>query len=262
MDPLKHSKMPALFLGHGNPMNALESNLFSKTWKLLGKSIAQPKAILAISAHWETRGTSVTAMERPSTLHDFGNFPQALFDVQYPAKGDPPLAQKIQSLITQTPVKLDYDWGLDHGTWSLLTHMFPEANIPVLQLSLNRNLSSEDHYKIGQELKQLRDEGILILGSGNIVHNLSRMSSDPKDKPFDWAMEFDDKIKRLLLEGNHLGILGFESLGEIARMSVPTLEHFLPLIYIIALQEKDDRITFPTEGMDLKAISMRGAMLS
>ena len=262
MKTSQYPKIQGLFLGHGSPMNAIENNPFSNAWELLGKSITQPKAILAISAHWETHGTYITAVDQPRTIHDFGNFPQALFDMQYPAKGDAQLVQRIQSLITRTQVKLDYDWGLDHGTWCLLTRMFPEANVPVLQLSLNRNLSMEDHYHIGQELKPLRDEGVLILGSGNIVHNLSKMSLDPKSKPFDWAIEFDARIKQFLLKGNHQAILDFESLGNIARLSVPTPEHFLPLIYIIALQETEENITFPVEGMVSGSISMRGAMIS
>ncbi len=255
-------KMPALFLGHGSPMNALENNSFSKTWELLGKSITQPKAILAVSAHWETRGTYVTAMEHPRTIHDFGNFPQALFDIQYPAKGDLELAQKIQSIITKTQVELDYNWGLDHGTWSLLTQMFPNADIPVLQLSLNRDLSPKEHYEIGRELRLLKSEGILVLGSGNIVHNLSKMNLDPRSKPFDWAVKFDEKIKQSLLESDHQAVVEYESLGEVARLSAPTPEHFLPLLYIIALQETEERVTFPVEGVVSGAISMRGVMVS
>jgi 4,5-DOPA dioxygenase extradiol len=254
--------MPALFLGHGSPMNVIETNIFTKSWQALGKSLPRPKAILSISAHWETHGTYVTAMENPPTIHDFGNFPQALFDIQYPAKGDPVLAQKIQSLINKTAVGLDTKWGLDHGTWALLAKMYPEADIPVIQLSLDRTLTPLEHYEIGKELRPLRHEGILILGSGNIVHNLSHLNYNPNDKPAHWAVEFDENIKELLLKGDHQGILEYESMGEIARLSVPTPEHFLPLIYIIALQEKNKKTIFPVEGMALGGISMRSALIS
>ena len=262
MNTPQNHKMPALFLGHGSPMNVIEGNRFSKSWDILGKSLPMPKAILSISAHWETRGTWITAMENPNTIHDFGNFPQALFDIQYRAKGDLELAKRIQSLVSSANVSLDYDWGLDHGTWGLLARMFPEANVPVLQLSLDKTLTPQEHYEIAQELKPLRDEGVLILGSGNIVHNLRYFSFSPDDEPCDWAVEFDEKIKQDLLNEDHQSILGYESLGEIARLSAPTPEHFLPLIYIIALQAKEERVTFPIEGIVAKSTSMRGVMIS
>ncbi|QPJ62293.1 MAG: 4,5-DOPA dioxygenase extradiol [Candidatus Nitronauta litoralis] len=262
MNTIQNQKMPALFLGHGSPMNIIEKNKYSNNWEILGKCLNKPKAILSISAHWVTRGAFVTAMENPRTIHDFGNFPQALFDIQYPAKGSLDLAKRIQSLITKVHVELDSSWGLDHGTWGLLIKMYPEANIPVLQLSLDRSLSPQEHYDLAQELKPLRDEGVLVLGSGNIVHNLQFFSSNPDDEPADWAIEFDEKIKHLLLKGDHQGILEFESLGEIAHLSAPTPEHFLPLIYIIALQNEEERVTFPIEGMVSKGISMRGVMIS
>lgn len=255
-------KMPALFLGHGSPMNAIEENEFTKSWELLGKSIPQPKAILSISAHWETTGSRVTAMESPRTIHDFGNFPKALFDIQYPAKGDPALAARIQSIVKESGVTLDHQWGLDHGSWGVLIKMYPDAHIPVLQLSLDKGLKPKDHYALGRELKPLRNDGILILGSGNIVHNLGQIASDPKVEPADWAVEFDESIKQFLIKGNHPGILNFESLGESARLSAPTPEHLLPLIYIIALQDKEERVTFPIERIVLKSISMRAVMIS
>jgi 4,5-DOPA dioxygenase extradiol len=262
MSTLNNYKMPTLFLGHGSPMYVIEENPFEKSWKLLAKSLPKPKAILSISAHWETRGTFVTGMEHPPTIHDFGNFPQALYDIQYPAKGDPKLAIRIQSLVTKTEVGLDTDWGLDHGTWAVLAKMYPEANIPVLQLSLDKALTPREHYEIGRELKPLRDEEVLILGSGNIVHNLSQISFNPKDEPADWAVEFDEIIKQYLLKRDHQGIIDFESMGEIARLSAPTTEHFDPLIYIIALQEKDEKVTFPVDGLVSKSISMRGVLVS
>ncbi|GJL78453.1 MAG: dioxygenase [Nitrospinaceae bacterium] len=258
---MSNYKMPALFLGHGSPMYVIEENPFAKRWEILGKSLPRPKAILSISAHWETSGTFVTGMEHPRTIHDFGNFPQPLYDIQYPAKGNLELAERIQSLVTETEVGLDHKWGLDHGTWAVLIKMYPIADIPVLQLSLDRGLTPKDHYEIGRQLKPLRDEGVLILGSGNIVHNLSQMSFDPKDKPADWAVEFDEQIKQFLLKGDHQGIINYESLGEIARLSAPTSEHFIPLIYTVALQEKDERVTFPVEGMVPKGVSMRGVMV-
>lgn len=243
-------------------MNAIEKNQFSQSWESLGNQIGKPQAILSVSAHWETSGTWVTAMEHPRTIHDFGNFPQALFDMQYPAKGDPKLAKRIQSLVTNTPIGLDVQWGLDHGTWSVLTKMYPEADIPVLQLSLNTEATLRDHYAIGKELKLLRDEGVLILGSGNIVHNLNLASRAVDDEPEKWAVEFDETIKQFLIRHNHQGILDFENLGDMAHLSVPTLEHFLPLIYIIGMQEQHEQVTFPIEGIVGKAFSMRSAMIS
>ena len=256
------NKMPALFLGHGSPMNVIEENPFADGWEQLGKNIPRPRAIISISAHWETEGTRVTAMENPQTLHDFRGFPKALFDFQYPAKGDSALADKIRSLVKKTEVTFDYKWGLDHGTWGILAKMYPDATIPVVQLSLNTKFSPKDHYEIGMELKSLRSEGIFILGSGNIVHNLSQLSFDPKAKPADWALEFDEKIKQFLLKKDHQAILDFESLGKIAQLSAPTPEHFLPLVYIIALQDEEERVTFPVEGLVAKSISMRGVMVS
>ena len=257
-----NQKMPALFLGHGSPMNVIEENEFAKGWERLGKEISQPKAIVSISAHWETRGTHVTAMDNPPTIHDFGNFPQALFDIQYPAPGNPALAARIQSIVKTTDVRLTHEWGLDHGTWGVLTKMYPEADIPVLQLSLDKGMTPGDHYAVGRELRPLRDDGVLILGSGNIVHNLGQISMDPNIEPADWAVEFDETIEQLLLKGNHQGILDYESLGEMARMSAPTAEHFLPLLYVIALQDTNENVTFPVEGLVAKSISMRSVLIS
>jgi 4,5-DOPA dioxygenase extradiol len=255
-------KMPALFLGHGSPMYVIEKNPLGESWQLLANEFPKPRATLSISAHWETKGTLVTDMDSPPTIHDFGNFPQALFDVQYPAKGNHELAKRIQSLITKRKVQLDTSWGLDHGTWSVLTKMYPEADIPTLQLSLDKALTPQEHYEIAVELKPLRDEGVLILGSGNIVHNLSQISFDTKIGPAQWAVEFDEIIKQYLLSGNHQGIIDYESIGDIAQKSAPTSEHFIPLIYIIALQEKDEKVTFPVEGLVAKSISMRGVMVA
>ncbi len=262
MNEISPGKMPALFLGHGSPMNVIEENKYSKAWELLGKSLPRPKAVVCISAHWETRGTLVTAMELPRTIHDFSNFPQALYDIQYQAPGNTELANRIQSLIKTTEIGLDKDWGLDHGTWGLLFSMYPEANVPVLQLSLDKTKTPQEHYQIGKELKPLRDEGVLILGSGNIVHNLSHLSFNPNDEPYDWAMEFDEQIKQGLLNRDHLKIIEFKSMEKIAQLSAPTPEHFLPLIYIIALQEEEERVIFPVEGLVGKSVSMRGVLIA
>jgi 4,5-DOPA dioxygenase extradiol len=252
--PLLDIKMPALFVGHGSPMNAIEDNEFSRAWIGLGKSLPVPKAILCISAHWETQGTKVTAMATPKTIHDFSGFPKPLFDVSYPAQGCPELAQYIANL-TEAPIALDYDWGLDHGAWSILCHLFPKADIPVVQLSLDRNKTLEQHYQLGKALRSLRSKGILIIGSGNIVHNLRTLVWN--DTALDWAMSFDAEIKRLIEARNHAAIQNYLDLGDMARLSVPTDEHFLPLLYILALQEPDDAVEFFIEKITLGSISMR-----
>lgn len=262
MNLTSNKRMPALFLGHGSPMNVIEVNRYSNSWKILGRCLPEPWAVLSISAHWVTRGTRITASESPKTLHDFANFPKSLYDMEYPVPGSPALARRIQSLVTRTQVEADFNRGLDHGTWGLLEPMYPEADIPVLQLSLDAGLSPKAHYEIGRQLRPLRDEGVLILGSGNIVHNLGQLDPNPEADPADWALAFDDAIEKFLLEGDHTGILGYESLGEAARLSVPTPEHFLPLLYIIALQDKEERVTFPVEGIAHAGVSMRGVMVA
>lgn len=251
-------KMPAIFLGHGSPMNAVEKNQFSMMWESLGRIIPRPKAILCISAHWETKGTYVTAMENPKTIHDFGNF-QQLLNFKYPAKGSLKLASTIHSLIPG--VSLDHGWGFDHGTWGILAKMYPKADIPVVQLSLDFNKGPQDHYNTGRALKILRNEGVLILGSGNIVHNLSLYKQDKDAKPYDWAEEFDTRITEFLEEESHQEIIEYESRGLIARLSVPTPEHFLPLIYLIATQEKNENVSFPVKGIVGGSLSMRSVMI-
>ncbi|MCA9482250.1 MAG: 4,5-DOPA dioxygenase extradiol [Nitrospina sp.] len=262
MNTADNKPMPALFLGHGSPMNVIEHNRFSSSWKILGRCLPRPRAILCVSAHWVTAGTRVTAMEMPRTVHDFANFPQALYDIQYPAPGSPALAKRIQSQTRLTRIDLEFDRGLDHGTWGVLAPMYPAADIPVLQFSLDGGLPPKTHFAIGQELRWLRDEGVLILGSGNIVHNLGRLDPAAEAEPADWAVEFDEAVKQCLLEGDHQKILDYESLGEIARLSVPTPEHFLPLLYIMALQREEERVTFPVEGIAHQGISMRSVMIS
>ena len=248
-------KMPVLFVGHGSPMNAIENNEFSRTWIETGKILPRPKAILSISAHWETNGTGVTAMDAPKTIHDFGGFPPALYEMQYPAPGSLDLADMIREVIISADVRLDQKWGLDHGTWSILCKMFPKADIPVVQLSLDQSKEASFHYLLGKELKPLRNQGVLIIGSGNIVHNLPMMSW--KDEGYDWAIEFDETIKRLILAGDHEAIINYENLGETSLLSIPTNEHYLPLLYILALQDRHEQVRFFTDKVTLGSISMR-----
>lgn len=251
--------MPALFLGHGNPMNAVEDNAFSRAWADVGRALPRPKAILSISAHWETDGSRVTAMPAPATVHDFYGFPRRLFEMQYPAPGAPELAREIQQAVGDPVVHLDFDWGLDHGTWSVLCRMFPAADIPVLQLSLDRGQPPDFHYRLGQRLNYLRSQDILVIGSGNMVHNLGVMAWD--NSAFDWALDFDAKLAEQILTGEHQPLIDYTSMGEIARMAIPTNEHFLPLLYILAMQEKTDTITFFCEQVTLGSISMRSLKL-
>ncbi|MBK7443910.1 MAG: 4,5-DOPA dioxygenase extradiol [Chitinophagales bacterium] len=248
-------KMPVLFIGHGNPMNAIEDNEFSRGWADAGKLLTVPKAILCVSAHWLTRGTRVCAVAQPETIHDFGGFPQALFDVQYNAPGSPEFALETQQLITKTKVELDNEWGLDHGCWSVLNKMFPAANIPVFQLSIDYYQTPQYHYELAQQLKDLRKKGVLIIGSGNIVHNLRLFTM--QDIAFDWAIEFDTKIKELLEKGDHDPIINYKTLGKAAELSVPTNDHYLPLLYSIALQEKNESLQFFNDKTTAGSISMR-----
>ncbi|MGB4931774.1 MAG: 4,5-DOPA dioxygenase extradiol [Chitinophagales bacterium] len=248
-------KMPVLFIGHGNPMNAIEDNEFSRGWADAGKLLTVPKAILCVSAHWLTRGTRVCAVTQPETIHDFGGFPQTLFDVQYNAPGSPEFALETQQLITKTKVELDNEWGLDHGCWSVLNKMFPAANIPVFQLSIDYYQTPQYHYELAQQLKDLRKKGVLIIGSGNIVHNLRLFTM--QDIAFDWAIEFDTKIKELLEKGDHDPIINYKTLGKAAELSVPTNDHYLPLLYSIALQEKNESLQFFNDKTTAGSISMR-----
>lgn len=238
--------MPVLFLGHGSPMNAIEENEFVAGWRETVKTLPQPKAILCISAHWETRGTFVTAMENPRTIHDFGGFPQRLFEVEYPAPGSPGLAAEAKKMITQTEVGLDLKWGLDHGCWSVLKHLYPAADIPVVQMSLDYYQSPKAHYELGKELSALRKKGVLIVGSGNMVHNLGKVAWDKLNEAgfaFDWATEASETMKKYILSGDHQKLIGYKSLGRSMELAVPTAEHFLPLLYILALKEENEEVT-------------------
>jgi 4,5-DOPA dioxygenase extradiol len=248
-------KMPAIFLGHGNPMYAIEQNEFTDSWKQLGTSIAKPQAILVISAHWETNGTYLTAMDKPKTLHDFGGFPRELHEVQYPATGSPSLAAEIAQRLTN--IKLDFNqWGLDHGSWSILKHMYPDANTPILQLSLNKQLRMREHYELGSQLAYLREMGVLIIGSGNIVHNLQLINWGNKDAYHDWAKEANDLIKEWTVEGNLENLMDYKNKGKSINLAIPTPEHFIPLIYMLALRNKTDKISFLNDKLLMGSLSM------
>ena len=245
-EPFGHSeRMPVLFLGHGSPMNAIEENEFVAGWRTIGKTLPKPNAILCISAHWETRGTFVTAMDKPKTIHDFGGFPQALFDVQYPAPGSPELALETKTVIKKTTVGLDDKWGLDHGAWSVISRLYPNADIPVIQLSLDYNQGPQYHYDLAKELSSLRNKGILIVGSGNMVHNLGLLAWEQlntADFAFDWAKEASEKMKKFIVEGDHQSLINYTSQGNAFKLAIPTPEHFLPLLYILALKENNEKI--------------------
>ena len=237
-------RMPVLFLGHGSPMNAIGENEFVQGFRAISSEIEIPEAILVISAHWETRGVQVTAMEHPPTIHDFGGFPQALYEIQYPAPGNPGLAREIKNMVKETDVHLDDKWGLDHGAWTVIRHMYPRADIPVIQLSLDYYRSPKDHYELAKELVKLREKGVLIVGSGNIVHNLQMVNWGKLNENFgyDWAMEANGKMKQLILEGNHSGLIDYARQGKAFELAIPTPEHYLPLLYVLALQDKKDNI--------------------
>jgi len=247
-------RMPAIFFGHGNPMNALEENRYTKTWREIGQSIPRPKAIVAISAHWYLPATLVTAMEQPRTIHDFGGFPRELYAVRYGAKGDAKLASRLTRLLGANE---DHQWGLDHGTWSVLCHVFPNADVPVVQVSIDETQQPKFHYDLGTRLAPLRDEGILIMGSGNLVHNLHAYAwGRHPAEPFDWAVRFEKQARDMLLAGNDEPLIDYESLGRDAILSAPTPDHYLPLLYVMGARSKDDAVTFPVEGIDGGSVSM------
>lgn len=249
--------MPAIFFGHGSPMNALESNDYSRAWAALGAELPRPRAVLAISAHWYLPGTYVTAMDTPRTIHDFGGFPAELYQVQYPAPGSPTLAERVAELVAPVSVALDHRWGLDHGTWTVLRHLFPTADVPVVQLSIDAGRSSSYHYRLGQRLAPLRDEGGLVIGSGNVVHNLhAYVWGRRSTAAFDWAVRFEKAVRASLVAGNHDALIDYTRLGEDARLAVPTPEHYLPLLYVAGLQRSEEAVDFPVEGFDGGAISM------
>jgi len=249
--------MPTIFFGHGNPMNALLNNSYTNGWASIGKSLPRPTAVLSVSAHWYFPGTAVTALPFPRTIHDFGGFPRELYQVQYPAPGSPDLAERVSRLLSPLPVELDQSWGIDHGTWSVLCHVFPQADVPVVQLSIDETKPPEFHYEVGKRLAPLRDEGVLIIGSGNIVHNLHSYAWGRHDvEPFDWAMRFEKLARELLLKGDYAPLVGYEYLGKDALLAAPTPDHYLPLLYVIGSGRAGEPVTFPVEGFDGGSISM------
>lgn len=257
-----HSRMPAIFFGHGNPLNALHDNAYTQGWAAIGAALPRPKAVLCVSAHWYVPATAVTAIARPRTIHDFGGFPRELFDVQYPAPGAPELAARVAQLLAPVPVAMDRSWGLDHGTWSVLVHVFPKADIPVVQLSIDETRTANWHFELAKQLAPLRDEGVLIMGSGNLVHNLHAYSwGRHAVEPYDWAVRFETKARALLRAGDFAPLVNYETLGRDMLLSVPTPEHYLPLIYVLAQRRKDEPISFPVEGFDGGSISMLAVQL-
>ena len=249
--------MPAIFFGHGNPMNALQRNDWTDGWANIGKTIQRPQAVLCISAHWYLPATLATAMAAPRTIHDFGGFPKELYQISYPAHGDPQLARRVQELLAPLTVGLDNSWGLDHGTWSVLAHVFPDADIPVVQLSIDETQPAEFHFELGKKLAPLRDEGILIMGSGNLVHNLHTYAwGRHMPEPYDWAVRFETTARELMLSGEFDPLVQYDILGRDAVLSIPTPDHYLPLLYIIATKQSDDPISFPVQGVDGGSVSM------
>ncbi len=239
-------KMPVLFLGHGSPMNAIEENEFVRGFRKVGREIAKPNAILCISAHWETKGTFVTAMQNPPTIHDFVGFPQELFQVQYPAKGSPELANETKALVKKTNIGLDEKWGLDHGAWSVIKHLYPDADVPVIQMSLDRYQTPQQHYELAQELKALRKKGVLIVGSGNMVHNLGMIRWDKiqaDNFALDWAAEASEKMKQFILNDDHASLINYHKQGRAFQLSIPSPEHYLPLLYTLALKDKNEKVS-------------------
>lgn len=249
--------MPAIFFGHGNPMNALLRNEWTEGWAAIGKDIDRPRAVLCVSAHWYLPATLVSAMPAPRTIHDFGGFPRELYQVQYPAPGDPELARRVKEMLAPLPVELDNSWGLDHGTWSVLMHAFPEADVPIVQLSIDETQPAAFHFELGKRLAPLRDEGILIAGSGNLVHNLHTYAwGKHTPEPYDWAVRFETTAKELMVKGDFEPLVNYEGLGRDALLAIPTPDHYLPLLYVLGARKTDDEITFPVQGVDGGSISM------
>jgi 4,5-DOPA dioxygenase extradiol len=251
-----NSRLPAVFLGHGSPMNALLRNRYTEAWNLIGTEIPRPKAVLCVSAHWYTSGSALTIDTSPETIHDFGGFPHELYQVRYPAPGDPELARRVQRLLAPIPAELSENWGLDHGTWSVLRHLYPHADVPVVQLSIDATRTAPFHYDVGRRLTPLRDEGILILGSGNIVHNLRAYAREGAVKPLPWAANFENMTRELMRTGDYAPLVEYPKLGRDAMLSIPTPEHYLPLLYVLGAGETDKRVAFPIDGIDGGSVSM------
>jgi len=252
-----NNRMPAIFFGHGNPLNALQDNAWTEGWAAVGRDIPRPEAILCVSAHWYLPATLVTAQERPRTIHDFGGFPRELYEVQYPAPGDPELAKRVRDLLAPAPVGLDEGWGLDHGTWSVLCHVFPQADVPVIQLSIDETQPAEFHYELAGRLAPLRDEGVLVMGSGNLVHNLHAYAwGRYAAEPLEWAVRFETLARGLLLAGDDRPLVNYEGLGRDAMLAAPTPDHYLPLLYVLAQRREGEPVSFPVEGFDGGSVSM------
>ena len=252
-------KMSVLFIGHGSPMNGIENNEFSLQWEKMGKELTKPKAVLVVSAHWLTNGTHITAMDHPKTIHDFGGFPQELFEVQYPAPGDIQLANETKKLISSTNVGLNHDWGLDHGAWTVVRRMYPDASIPVLQLSIDYSKPASYHYALAKELAALRKKGVLIIGSGNMVHNLRMVAWDKMNEPnygYDWAIEMHELFKKKITDGDHQSLINYETLSKSAKLAIPTPDHYYPLLYTLGLQEKNEQPVFFNDKLVAGSLNM------
>jgi 4,5-DOPA dioxygenase extradiol len=261
----KTEKMPVLFLGHGNPMYAIQENEFTLGFRKIAEGIPRPELILCVSAHWETAGTFVTGMESPRTIHDFGGFPRELYQVQYPAAGHPGYAHEIKQLVKGVNIGLDHDWGLDHGAWSVIRHLYPKADIPVIQMSLDQRQPPEYHYELGKQLQSLRDKGVLIIGSGNLVHNLRMVDWKNMDKigyGFEWAMEAREKMNQLILDGNHEALIQYKKNGKAFELAIPTPDHYLPLLYTLSLQDKNDRVEFFNDKAVAGSLTMTSVKIS
>jgi 4,5-DOPA dioxygenase extradiol len=258
----KTEKMPVLFVGHGNPMNAITDNIYSKTWKAMGEKLMTPKAILCVSAHWLTNGTAVTMVEHPKTIHDFGGFPEELFNVQYPAPGAVDYAKMTIESVTSTVVHEDFEWGLDHGAWSVLKNMYPKANIPVFQMSIDYAKPPQYHFNLAKELYALRSKGVMVVASGNVVHNLGLISWDGKIKAYDWAVEFDTLVKKSIEDNNPVPLIDYQKLGRVASLAHPTNDHYLPLMYTLGLRDQADQFQFFNDTMDMGSLSMRSVLFS
>lgn len=257
-------KLPGLFIGHGSPMNGIEDNEFTAQWERLGKEISKPNSVLCISAHWLTKGTHITAMPNPRTIHDFGGFPPELYQVNYPAAGSPELAAYSKKLIQTTSLGLDHEWGLDHGTWTVVRRMFPDADIPVLQLSIDYTKPPAYHYELAKEIAKLRQQGVLIIGSGNMVHNLSRVAWSRRDEPnfgFDWALELNEIFKQHIQEGNHKSLIKYECLHKDVKLAIPSLDHYLPLLYILALKEEKEEVLFFNDKAVMGSLTMTSVQI-
>lgn len=250
-------RLPSIFFGHGNPMNAIQTNAYTEAWSAIGKRVGKPRAILSVSAHWYVPLSGVTVATNPRTIHDFGGFPEALFRVQYPAPGDPVLAARIQEILAPIPVVADNRWGLDHGTWSVLCHAYPDADVPIVQLSIDERQPAAIHYEIGRRLAPLRDEGVLIVGSGNLVHNLHTYAwGRHPQEAYDWAVRFEEQARAMMAAGELRPLIEYETLGRDAHLAIPTPDHYLPLLYVMGARQADEKVSFPVEGVDGGSISM------